>query len=89
MFREGFFDKSVVKVERKDDAMYLYEENNTDLILPFPSHLFPDKQERKAVLMYLTCEESVAYMHQSIKALLKGKLDPTNLEPLMQKWALR
>ena len=71
MFREGLFDKSVVKVERKGEVMNLYEENDTDLILPFPSHLFPDEREKKAVLVYLTCEESVGYMHQLIKTISK------------------
>ena len=73
-FRERVFDQLIVKVEREKDVTYLYEGLYSSTLVPFPSELFPDEQERNAVLVHLSCGDSVAYMHEILKTMLEGNL---------------
>ena len=75
-YREKVFDKPIVKVERKGDTMYLHEGDCKSLVIPFPSHLFQDEQERKAALVSLACDDSVGCTHGITKMMLKGKQGP-------------
>jgi hypothetical protein len=75
-FRERLFDQHIVRVERKGDIMYLQEGYYTSLLLPFPTDLFADEEERNAVLAWLRCDETVGYMHEVIKTMLKVTCRP-------------
>ncbi len=71
-FRERVFDKLIVKVERKEDVTYLYEGLYKSTLLPFPSELFPNEQERNAALVDLSCDDSVGYMREILETMLEG-----------------
>lgn len=74
-YREELFDKSIKAIERNGKNVMLVDGyyNTKDCIFPFSLALFPDEGEKRAVLMYLTCEDAYASMHNTIKMLLKGK----------------
>ncbi|KAL9003550.1 MAG: hypothetical protein Q9188_003591 [Gyalolechia gomerana] len=72
VYREVVFDKHIVKAERKGNEMILYEGRYEECFVPFPSSLFPDEKEKKAVLTYLACGDAYAYMDAVLKTMLEG-----------------
>ncbi|KAK4962350.1 hypothetical protein LTR66_011803 [Elasticomyces elasticus] len=74
-FCEIIFDISIDRVKEDKNVMYLYEGHygtyGGRLLMPFPSHLFPQLQDKHAVLSFLTCTE-VGYFFEVIDRLFKG-----------------
>ncbi|KAL8733122.1 MAG: hypothetical protein Q9166_002314 [cf. Caloplaca sp. 2 TL-2023] len=73
IYREIAFDKLILKVERKEGEMILYEGMYKDLVfIPFPASLFKDDKEKKAMLTYLACGDAWGYMDVLLKTMLNG-----------------
>ena len=73
-YREVAFERLINKVERKGRTLYLYEGDYTwRCLVPFPAAMFPNEEEKRAVLMYKTCNDAVAFMHTMMKVMLEGK----------------
>ncbi len=75
MYREELFDLFIESVERKDGDIVLVEGwyDSPDLFFPFPSSLFPDEDEKRAVLLHQCCDDAPAYMYKLILMMLQGK----------------
>lgn len=73
-YREVVFDKKITRVESDGKNMILHEGYyDTDLLIPFPTELFPCLADKQAILSFLSCSDAVGYMHEIIKAMLTGE----------------
>lgn len=80
VYREIAFDKLIVKVERMEGELRVFEGLYQDEIFPpFPKALIKDENEKKAVLTYLACCDACGYMDVAIKTMLCGKLPQSQL----------
>ncbi|KAL8888127.1 MAG: hypothetical protein Q9192_006225 [Flavoplaca navasiana] len=71
VFREIAFDKLVIKAEREEGQVRLFEGLYQDEVLvPFPNSLITDANEKKAVLSYLSCSDTCGYMDVLLKIML-------------------
>jgi hypothetical protein len=57
------------------DGEYFKQEVVTtyDWAYPFPTSLFSNDEDKRAALVNLACQDSVAFMHDVIKHVLKAK----------------
>ena len=76
--REIGFDghlKEVVKEENGRMCMHLQRNVVSADILPlqpFPNHLFESEEDKKPVLSWLTCNESLIWMHELLEKVFEG-----------------
>jgi hypothetical protein len=67
MYREKLFDKVILKIEKKDRKLILYEDDERefatpyDFLQPFPSDLFVDPKDKMAILNFMACTDAVSY----------------------------
>ena len=74
-YRETVFDRKIARVERIGNEMLLYEGRyHEDCFIPFPTSLFPNEDDKKAVLTHMACTDAYGYMDVVLNAMLKGKL---------------
>jgi len=86
-YRERVFDRNIVEVEAKDGKLYLHDielSNQTaellrleDFVFPFPAQLCSTVADRHGIASYLSCSDALAWMHEAIKYLLKGIVEPS------------
>ncbi|KAL3419625.1 set domain-containing protein 5 [Phlyctema vagabunda] len=79
MYRELLFDKSITKVTKEGDTIHVYEgqypvdiKSDMEAIFPFPSDVFTNDLDKKAILTHLACFDAVAWMHEPIKHMLSS-----------------
>ena len=74
LYREKIFDRLIAKTEKKHNGLYLYEGyyGETQFLVPFPKDLFPDENDKLAVLTYLSSTDAIAYMLEMIEWMVKG-----------------
>lgn len=74
VYREHTYDHDITKVGKSENTMYLFERlYGKDILYPFPHHLFQSEEDKRAALGYCACSVAVAFMHQIITMILKGK----------------
>jgi hypothetical protein len=79
--REKVFDTEVEKVEEKNGKLYVHEKkwkekkikNPHELIIPFPSSIFQNPEDKMAVLANMACTDAVAWMHELVNYFLSGE----------------
>jgi hypothetical protein len=71
-YREQAFDLNVVKVEKKASDLYIHEGEVNGGLVPFPSKLVPDAEDKKMLLTWNSCSDALAYMHKIINDLIGG-----------------
>lgn len=49
------------------------ERTGKSVIIPFPDALFPNAQDQEAILSYNACNGAVAFLHNLMEDMLKGK----------------
>ncbi len=47
--------------------------SGTSPIIPFSDALFPDDRDKKAILCHISSNAAIAYLHDAVKELLKGR----------------
>ncbi|KAL8653644.1 MAG: hypothetical protein Q9226_003768 [Calogaya cf. arnoldii] len=73
IYREIALDKLIVKAERTEGQLRLFEGTyQNEIFLPFPKHLIKDENEKKAGLTYLACGDAYGYMDMLIKNMIGG-----------------
>ncbi|KAL9028106.1 MAG: hypothetical protein Q9196_003479 [Gyalolechia fulgens] len=70
IYREIVFDKLIVKVARKEKEIIVHEGLYEECFIPFPSSLFPEEKEKKAMLTYLACGDVCGYLGVVLKTML-------------------
>ncbi|KAH7317881.1 hypothetical protein BKA65DRAFT_570420 [Rhexocercosporidium sp. MPI-PUGE-AT-0058] len=80
IYREHVFDKNIAKIEQKDGKLYIHDKDlradvktvqgETDRIVSFPHEMCNTDEDKKAVLVHLTCSDAIAWMHDLVKYLL-------------------
>ena len=82
IYREHAFDEVIVKVEKEGNTLYLYEglKHGEKVFVPFPHHLFSCKEDRNAALTNFACTDSLAFMHEIISKLLRGRQSQKRLK---------
>jgi len=84
IFREKTYVRPITNVEKKGNTLKLYllpfipvmglqNVTDLDLLQPFPSARFQGEQEKKSGLAHNGCSDALAWMHDIIKYMLKGK----------------
>lgn len=80
IWREACNDRPVVKVESKNNSLYIYEDFNnasklcaTGRIYPLKEELFMDQETKMAVLANMSCDKSLAFFHGIIRMFLDGR----------------
>lgn len=75
LYRKVFFDKQILRVEKKKGEINLYEGsyNREDILYPFPAPLFPNQDEKRAVLVFDCCEDAIGIMHHFTTTVLRGQ----------------
>jgi hypothetical protein len=81
VYREKVFDRPISKVEVRDGKIYIHDGKYVkqkvvttyDWAQPFPSGLFSNDEDKRAALVHLGCQDSVAFMHDIIKHVLNTK----------------
>lgn len=77
-YREQAFDNAITKIERRGQTILLHTKETpkpvvTDHIVAFPNKLVSSEEEKHAILVYSTCEDALAWMHETVEYVLKGK----------------
>ena len=74
-FREVIFDKRFASVDTKGKAMIMREGSygKGEILVLFPHHLVPSQQDKEAILTYLACTDSVAFMYRMLVKMVPGK----------------
>ena len=77
-FRENTFDNLIIKVEVQKDQLILYygesrKKPKGGFFAAFPNHLIEDRSVKNAALCTLMANEPLAFLHEIIAYLLKGK----------------
>lgn len=76
-YSERLFDTSITKVEKKDDTLYLRQgKNDQNLLLPFPSKLFSNKDEKSAALTALAHDNAIGFVHILIEKMVGSAYRP-------------
>ena len=85
LYRRELFDKKFKVVEHEGNDIVLHEEDYGDgyrlnpfealeqCLEPFPDILFKEKRDKEAVLTHNACTDALAYIHQLIAIMLRGK----------------
>ena len=80
MYREKVYEWDIVRIEKTDGRLVFYHNENrpeimvhSDLLGPFPDHLFETLDDKKSLLAYCSCDAASAWLHDIIKYLLLGK----------------
>lgn len=80
VYREKTFDLLIERIEERAGRLYVHEGIRdsvlTDTLIPFPSEMIPNEQDKKGILSYMSCFEAVGWMHDIIRYLLMGKKQP-------------
>jgi hypothetical protein len=75
-FRENTWDTPVIKIDDRYDALVIYDGDmlkKSKYFLKFPHHLVANDRTKKAMLCAWVCNEPMAWMHDTLLALLEGK----------------
>lgn len=80
IWREACNDRPVVKVEAKNESLYIYEDFNNSpklcpggRVYPLREQLFKDQETKMAVLANMSCDKSLAFFHGIIRMFLEGR----------------
>lgn len=90
LYRERTFDKPIARLERittrdrkllrihdrdcRADADFADPITQWGVMVPFPAEMCKSEEERMALLVHSACTEAVAWMHELVTTMLKGKL---------------
>jgi hypothetical protein len=80
LYREKLFDKLIDRIEHRDGKMYIHEGRYSQLLteydrlVPFPTSLCQDSQDKKALLAHISCDDAVAWLGDITKHILEGNL---------------
>jgi hypothetical protein len=81
-YLERLFDTSISKVEKKDDTLYLHQgKNDQKLLLPFPSKLFSNKDEKSVALTALARDNAIGFIHILIEKMVGSAYRPCPILP--------
>jgi len=70
-YLERLFDISITKTEKHGDSMYLHQgKNDHNFILPFPSKLFSNEDEKLAALTMLTYGNALGFVHTLVEKMI-------------------
>jgi hypothetical protein len=78
-YRELLFHLDIVKIEKKDDGLYLKSRNyekfrtSSTMFYPFPEGLATTEKDRKSALTFMACRDAVAWMKEIIAYFLQGR----------------
>ncbi|EPE24783.1 HIT/MYND zinc finger-like protein [Glarea lozoyensis ATCC 20868] len=76
-YREKLFDKLITKIEKKDGSLVLHENDDRwfnspyDMLEPFPFHLLPEPSDKLAVLNFMACGDTLAYLNDVVELLFR------------------
>lgn len=82
IWREGCYDRPLVKVERKDNSIYLYENYKINTTYEGGRHyclqgsLFSESGDKEAVLCNMGCDIFLAFLSSVLELVLNGKKTP-------------
>tara|TARA_R110002003_G_scaffold110_5_gene9291 strand:+ start:4780 stop:5205 length:426 start_codon:yes stop_codon:yes gene_type:complete len=74
-FREDTWDTPIAKIEDTEDALIIYDGDqslNKDYFVDFPHHLIKNRRAKMAILSMMMCNEPLAWMHNLLQGLVGG-----------------
>ncbi|KAL2065309.1 hypothetical protein VTL71DRAFT_2978 [Oculimacula yallundae] len=79
MYREHMFDKLVVKMEKTEGRVHLYEGiydpvylSDIQCLIPFPTGLCQTAEDKMSLLVQLACDDASAWLDELIIYILSG-----------------
>lgn len=75
-FRENTWETPIIKIEDREDVLVFQDGDmlkKTKYFLTFPRHLGLSERTKAAMLCAWVCNEPLAFMHDVVADLLKGK----------------
>lgn len=69
----------IARAEKTDDTWWVNDGEPTtskSAVIPFPSAMFPDIKDQRAMLSFNSCNGAVAFLHQLLNDMLKGQSFP-------------
>ncbi|CZT08056.1 uncharacterized protein RAG0_13280 [Rhynchosporium agropyri] len=80
MYREKLYEKFYVKIEKSEGRLVLYEGQYslstpfitapTDCLIPFPETLCQTAEDKKSILVHLSCDDASAWLHEVLMYIL-------------------
>lgn len=80
-YREKFFDLGISRVEKKGSDLYLYEGGPNEMDeLPLSWESFSNEEDKLSGLTYLTCGNSLGFVHVLMEIMLPGEFERRYIE---------